>query len=318
MNYKFPQIFLNFGTEFAYIRVDLLEGILGGSMAKDEDADVQEFDTLQAYFNQIKAIPLLSFEEALELSKRIQEGDKDARRRLIEANLRLVIKIARMYISSGIPLMDIIQEGNMGLNRAAEKYDYRRNIRFSTYANWWIRQSISRYISNKRRVIRLPHRKEALFQRIQKAYHSLSQSLMHQPGIGDIAAAIGVSIEEVERVLKITNGFISLDKVANHFSLEENSAVTDLQEDYTYNPERALLRKSAHTDTMRILNRLKDRERWILTYRYQLNGCEQHTLKTIGDKMGISPETVRQIEMKALRKMRSNAEELRDCMYDAV
>ncbi|GHT65675.1 hypothetical protein FACS1894110_08070 [Spirochaetia bacterium] len=286
-------------------------------MVKQKDTGIQEFDSLQAYFNQIKAIPLLSFEEALELSKRIQEGDEDARRRLIEANLRLVIKIARMYVSSGVPLMDIIQEGNMGLIRAVEKYDYRRNIRFSTYANWWIRQSISRYISNKKRVIRLPHHKEVLFQRIQKAFHSLSQSLMHQPGSADLAAAIGVSVEEVEQILGITNGLVSLDVVGDQRSPEDSSAAADFHEDNTYNPEQDLLRKSSHTDTMRILNRLKDRERRILTYRYQLDGCERHSLKTIGDKMGISPEAVRQIEMRALRKMRSNAEELRDCVYFA-
>jgi RNA polymerase primary sigma factor len=286
-------------------------------MKQQEVAGAQEFDTLQAYINQIKAIPLLSFEEVLELSKRIQAGDEDARHRLIEANLRLVIKIARAYLGSGVPLMDIIQEGNMGLIRAAEKFDYRKNIRFSTYAHLWIRQAISRYLSNKRRAIRLPQRKEVLFRRIQKIYHSLSQSLMRQPGSGDLAAALGVETEEVEQVLKMTNGLISLDKTADSRSLEESAAVTDLHEDYTYNPEQALLRKSSRTDTMRILNRLKDRERRILMYRYQLDGCERHSLKTIGDKMGISPEAVRQIEMRALRNMRSNAEELRDCVYFA-
>ncbi|GHU70392.1 hypothetical protein FACS189450_04750 [Spirochaetia bacterium] len=286
-------------------------------MAAKENTNTQELDSLQVYFNQIKAIPLLSFEEALELSKRIQKGDEDARSRLIRANLRLVVKIARPYVTSGVPFMDIIQEGNMGLIRAAEKYDHRRNIRFSTYACWWIRQSISRYISNKRRTIRLPHRKEVLFQKIQKVYHSLSQSLMREPAAAELAAAIGVDIKEVEQVLKMTNGLISLDMVGDHQSLEDASAAADLQEDYTYNPERALLRKSAHTDTMHILGRLKDRERWILTYRYQLDGCERHSLKAIGDKMGISPETVRQIEMKALRKMRVHAEELRGCVYFA-
>jgi RNA polymerase primary sigma factor len=280
--------------------------------AKYNAEDVQEVSVLQTYFNQIKAIPLLSFEEALELSKRIQRGDEDARRKLIEANLRLVIKIARAYVASGVPLMDIIQEGNLGLIRAAEKYDYSRNIRFSTYASWWIRQAISRYLSNKQRVIRLPHRKEVMLYRIRKAYQSLSQSLMHQPRPGEIADYLGLPVEEVDRVIKAGNGAVSLEMDARP---DESVAIEDLHEDYTYNPERAFLRKSARADTIRFLGMLKDKEKRILMYRYQLNGCRDRTLKTIGDKMGISPETVRQIEIKALKKIRSCAEELRNCVY---
>jgi RNA polymerase primary sigma factor len=279
---------------------------------KHNGEDTQEVSALQTYFNQIKAIPLLSFEEALELSKRIQQGDEEARQKLIEANLRLVVKIARTYVSSGVPFMDIIQEGNLGLIRAAEKYDHSKNIRFSTYASWWIRQAISRFISNKQRVIRLPHRKEVLLYRVRKAYQFLSQSLMHQPRAGEIADYLGLSVEEVERVIKAGNGAISLEMDAGP---DESVAIEDLHEDYTYNPERAFLRKSARADTIRFLGMLKDREKRILMYRYQLNGCKDRTLKTIGDKMGISPETVRQIEMKALKKIRSHAEELRSCIY---
>jgi RNA polymerase primary sigma factor len=280
---------------------------------KHDGKDTQEVSILQTYFNQIKAIPLLSFEEALELSKRIQKGDKDAHRKLVEANLRLVVKIARAYVSSGVPLMDIIQEGNLGLIRAAEKYDHTKNIRFSTYASWWIRQCISRYISNKQRVIRLPHRKEALLYRVRNAHQFLSQRLMRQPGAGEIAEYLGLPPEEVDWVIKAGNGAVSLEMEGGP---DESAAVEDLHEDYTYNPERAFLRKSARADTIRFLGMLKDREKRILMYRYQLNGCKDRTLKTIGDKMGISPETVRQIEMKALKKIRSHAEELRSCVYN--
>jgi len=282
------------------------------NIAKHEEDDAQDASILQTYFNQIKAIPLLTFEEALELSRRIQNGDGEARRRLIEANLRLVIKIARGYVATGVPLMDIIQEGNLGLIRAAEKYDYARNIRFSTYANWWIRQAISRYISNKQRVIRLPHRKEVLLHRIRKTYHTLSQTLMRQPRTDEIADSLGLPLEEVEKILKMSNGFISLEMDTGP---DESAVVADLHEDYTYNPERAFLRKSARADTIRFLGMLKDKEKRILMYRYQLNGDKERTLKTIGDKMGISPETVRQIEIKALKKIRSHADELRDCIY---
>jgi RNA polymerase primary sigma factor len=282
---------------------------------KHDGEDAQELSVLQTYFNQIKAFPLLSFEEALELSKRIQQGDEDARRRLIEANLRLVIKIARTYAASGVPLMDLIQEGNLGLIRAAEKYDHAKNIRFSTYANWWIRQAISRFISNKQRVIRLPHRKEVLLYRIRKAYQALSQTLMHQPRPGEIAGYLGIPVEEVDRIIKAGNGAVSLETDAGP---DESVAIEDLHEDYTYNPERAFLRKSARADTIRFLGMLKDKEKRILMYRYQLNGCKDRTLKTIGNKMGISPETVRQIEIKALKKIRNHAEELRDCVCGGV
>ncbi|MDR3172731.1 MAG: RNA polymerase sigma factor RpoD/SigA [Treponema sp.] len=276
------------------------------------EEDTQELSILETYFNQIKMIPLLSFEEALELSKRIQKGDKEARRRLIEANLRLVVKIARGYASSSLPLMDIIQEGNLGLIRAVEKYDYSRNIRFSTYANWWIRQAISRYISNKQRVIRLPHRKEVLLHKIQKAYQLLSQTLMRQPRTNEIAEYLRLPVEDVDQLIKAGSGAISLEM---DIVPDESATVEDTHEDYTYNPERVFLRKNARADTIRFLGMLKDRERRILMSRYQLNGCKDRTLKTIGDKMGISPETVRQIEMKALKKIRSHAEELRSCVY---
>jgi RNA polymerase primary sigma factor len=208
--------------------------------------------------------------------------------------------------------MDIIQEGNMGLMHAAEKYDHIKNVRFSTYASWWIRQYIIRYLSNKRRTIRLPHRKEEILKQIQQSYHSLSQTLMHQPRTKDISAEIGIPVEDIEFILNLTNGFVSLEMGAGE---DESMSVGDLHGDYTYSPERDFLKKSSRDDTMRVLEGLKDQEKRILMYRYQLNGCEWHTLKKIGDKMGISPETVRQIEIKALKKIRTRAEELRGCMY---
>jgi RNA polymerase primary sigma factor len=274
--------------------------------------ETRELSVLDAYFNQIKKIPLLSFEEALELSKRIQNGDAEARRRLIEANLRLVVKIARAYASNAVPLMDIIQEGNLGLIRAVEKYDYSRNIRFSTYANWWIRQAISRYISNKQRAIRLPHGKEATLYKIQKAYQLLSQTLMHQPRPHEIAEYLRLPVEEVDEIIKAGSGAVSLEA---DITPDKSATIEDTHEDYTYNPERVFLKKSARADTIRFLGMLKDREKRILMSRYQLNGCKDRTLKTIGDKMGISPETVRQIEIKALKKIRGHADELRDSVY---
>jgi RNA polymerase primary sigma factor len=269
-------------------------------------------DILQVYFNRIKTVPLLSFDEEVELSKRIQQGDEAARKRFIEANLRLVVKIARAYMASNVSFMDIIQEGNIGLMKAVEKYNPLINVRFSTYASWWIRQAITRFISNRRRVIRLPHRKEETLRKIQKAYHILSQSLMRQPTTEEIANYLHIAKKEVAFILSMTSELIPLEM---DISGDDTTSVLELHEDYTYSPERALMRKTVQDETLHCLDRLKERERRILMYRYQLNGCERHTLKTIGDKMGISPETVRQIEIRALKKIRDNTGELRDTVY---
>jgi len=250
---------------------------------------------LTAYFNQIKKVPILTFEEELELSRRIQNGDEASRRRLIESNLRLVAKIARSYLAQDISYMDLIQEGNIGLLHAADKYDHLKQVRFSTYATWWIRQAISRSLTNKRRTIRLPRQKEEVLYKIQQSSHKLTQLYKRQPKTTEIAAEIGVSCADVESLLGLTQGFIPLEG----------------EGDYTYNPEWALVKKSSREVTFQVLNKLNDRERNILISRYQLNGGKRQSLKNIGDKMGISTEAVRQIECRALLKLRSHAEELR-------
>jgi RNA polymerase primary sigma factor len=265
-----------------------------------------------AYFEEIKRIPLLTFEEEIELSKRIQKGDMPAWRRLVEANLRLVIKIARPYLVPGVSLMDLVQEGNTGLMRAAEKYDYKKNVRFSTYAAWWIRQAVIRFLSNNRRAIRLPYRKEEAFLKIRGAYHALNQTLGRQPSVSETAAYVRMKTEEVEYILTIASDPVSLESDAGSGG---TTTIADLHEDYTYSPDRELLRKSTKRMTYKFLETLKERERKILIRRYRLNGGEKQTLKTIGAEMGISPEAVRQIEIKALGKMRVNADKFRESVY---
>jgi len=250
---------------------------------------------LTAYFDQIKKIPVLTFEEELELSRRIQNGDEASRRRLIESNLRLVAKIARSFLAQDVFYMDLIQEGNIGLVRAVDKYDHLKQVRFSTYATWWIRQAIARSLTEKRRAIRLPRKKEEVLCQIQQSKHTLAQLYKRQPKTNEIAAEIGVSCEDVESVLGLTQSFAPLES----------------EGDYTYNPEWALVKKSSREVTFQVLNKLNDRERNILIYRYQLNGGKRQSLKNIGDKMGLSTEAVRQIEFRALLKLRSHAEELR-------
>ena len=267
---------------------------------------------LEAYFRQIKVYPLLSFEDELDLSKKIQEGNTDALHKLVNSNLRLVVKIARMFNVPDIPVMDIIQEGNIGLIHAARKFDYRKKVRFCTYASWWIRQFISRFISNKRRIVRLPQRKEEALRKIQRAYHILCQTLMHQPQNTDIAKELGIPVKDVDYIVNMAADSLSFE---HNINSDDIVCTMDVHEDYTYSPERHLMKQISHDGAMHILNRLKDNERWILTYRYQLNGCERHTLREIGDELDMSSETVRQIEIRALKKIRVHAKELEDCLY---
>jgi RNA polymerase primary sigma factor len=208
--------------------------------------------------------------------------------------------------------MDIVQEGNLALIHAAEKYDHRKQVRFSTYAAWWIRQFIARFLSAKRRTIRLPLRKEQLLRRAQRSYHILSQRLARKPSNKEIAADIGTSEAEIDSLLRMSNAPVSLDLKAGN---DESVTLVDLQEDYTYSPERNLMKKSSRAAALHFMNHLKEREKRILMYRYQFSDSESHTLKNIGDKMGLSAETVRQIEIRALKKMRASAEELRKCVY---
>jgi len=268
---------------------------------------------LATYYRQIKVYPLLTFEDELELSRRIQEGSAEALNKMINSNLRLVVKIAGLYNVPDIPVMDIIQEGNIGLISAAKKFDYRRNVRFCTYASWWIRQFISRFIANKRRIVRLPQQKEDALRKINNAYHVLCQTLMHQPKNSDIAKELGMPVQDVDNIVCMASDSLPYEQIIN----DENEAVcaVDIHEDYTYSPERTLMKQISHDGTMHILDKLKDNEKRIISYRYQLNGCKRHTLREIGDKLDLSPETVRQIEMKAMRKIRSHADELREYIY---
>ena len=264
-------------------------------------------DILQIYFDQIKAYPLLKPDEEIELARLIQEGDQEALHKLIVANLRLVIKIARAYAAADVPFIDLIQEGNMGLIHAAEKFDHAKKLRFCTYASWWIRQFIARYLTNKRRLVRLPHRKEEMLRRIQRTYHTLSQTLMHQPRTEDIADELGISVQDIDFIVNMSTGPLPLEL---DIERDDTSMVMELHEDYTYCPERNMLRQYYSDGARRFLDRLKDRERQVLSYRYQLEDGKPYTLKEIGDKMDLSPETIRQIEKKALAKIRSHAEEL--------
>ena len=281
-------------------------------MAKKIFADPAQNDALQAYYAQIRKSDLLNADEEKELSRRIQGGDMDARRRLIECNLRLVVKIAKAYLTPDTALLDLIQDGNMGLLKAASRFDYRRDVRFSTYAAWWIKQSITRALANRRRSIRLPHRKEDALKRVQRAYNFLSQSLMRAPTMEEIAEEVHLQKEEVSEIMQIAMTPISLDSEIN----EDNGTILDLLEDNTYSPDNRVMALLLKEETLNAVKLLKDREQQVIEYRFALGGGERYTLKRVSDTMGISPETVRQIEMRALRKLRDNSEHLREMMVN--
>ncbi|HUX37239.1 MAG TPA: RNA polymerase sigma factor RpoD/SigA [Rectinemataceae bacterium] len=258
---------------------------------------------LDSYYAGIKRIPLLDADDEQELSRRIAQGDEGARQKLIEANLRLVIKIARAYITPDMPLLDLIQEGNVGLIKAAEKFDGRRKVRFSTYASWWIKQTITRALVNSRRTIRLPHRKEELLRRIQRSYNLLTQRLQREPFDAEVAAELRVPVSAVTELRSFSAAVVSLESDLD----DESGGVIDVYEDWSYSPDTAIIAENMREETARMLTLLMEKERRILMYRFELSG-ERRTLKTIGDELGISPETVRQIEKRALRKLRDQAD----------
>ena len=281
-------------------------------MSRPMRSRIQKDDLIKVYFDKIKRSPLLNFEEELDLSRRIQKGDDLARQNLIEANLRLVVRIAKNYVTPDVSLMDLIQEGNLGLIKAVSKYDFRKRVRFSTYASWWIKQSIVRSLSNKRRVIRLPHRKEEKLRKIHNIYNYLSQKLMRTPTIEEIADEMGIKSEEVSAIINLTNNVVSLDSKTS----EEAGTLQDVIEDSTFDPDKELMKKCLKEETMRFLESLVEKEKQILLYRFSFVDGKKYTLKKIGDEMGISPETVRQIEIRALKKLKVFAEELREYVYN--
>lgn len=264
-------------------------------------------ESLARYFEEIAKTALLTFEEELELSKRVEAGDDSARQRLIQANLRLVVKIAKAYSRYGTAFLDLIQEGNLGLINAAGKFDYRKNVRFSTYASWWIKQSIVRALVNKNRMIRLPHRKEESLRKLTAKLAEASST----PSVDQLAQELRLGREEVLALLELTSAVTSLDRDVG----DDSVSLIDLIEDRSYQPEIEFFYREVETDTRRVLDTLGDREKDVLKYRYAFEGQKRKTLKTIGEQMGLSAETVRQMEIRALEKLRLQKDDLREYMY---
>ena len=258
---------------------------------------------LSSYFKSIKSIKLLTREDEEILSRKIASGDEGARKRLIEANLRLVVRIARSMWNPSLSLIDLIQEGNIGLIKAAERFDGGRQVKFSTYAAWWIRQSISRSLVNTERTIRLPHRKEDLIRRAQAERSILSQSLKRQPTTKEISDKLGVGQKQLDDILFFAEKIGSFEAAPD----QEAPGLIDLYEDFTYSPERVFGDSIIKEQSHHLLSLLKDRERAVLSERFELEGASRVSLKQMGGRMGLSPETVRHIEKRALKKLQAEA-----------
>jgi RNA polymerase primary sigma factor len=267
---------------------------------------------LNAYLVQIRNDRLLTADEEKALSKRILAGDEHARECLINSNLRLVVKIARGYLTHDMELIDLIQEGNLGLIKAAEKFDFRKNVRFSTYASFWIKQSIARALSNKSRMIRLPHRKEEKLRKIAKASQRFSKINGRSPDACELSSETKIDEQEIASIMRLPEKVLSIE------SAEESSSYSlkSVLQDSKYNPDYIVMRKYLREKTAEMLEILTEKERNVLLYRYSFINGKKYTLKDIGEKLSISPETVRQVEMKALKKIREHFSHLQELLWE--
>jgi len=278
-----------------------------GERAEDEEGEPQLRDPLKLYVRQIGNGRLLTRAEERELARRKDEGDTAAKLRLIESNLRLVMSITRNYTKAGVPLLDLIQEGNLGLIRAVEKFDYRMGYKLSTYATWWIRQAITRALADQGRLIRLPVHVADQVRRVVRARRILAQKLNRDPTIAEIAKESGFPESRVRTLLELVEDAISLETPVG----EGDSLYSDLIEDEsTQQPEAATAERLRSVELEQALARLEPRLRDVVERRFGLTGRNPQTLESIGNDLGITRERVRQLETRALKELRTTAPEL--------
>jgi len=262
-------------------------------------------DSVKIYLQQIGKIPLLSFEEELETARQIKENNSQkARETLINANLRLVVSIAKKYIGRGLSFLDLIQEGNLGLMKAAEKFDYTKGYKFSTYATWWIQQAITRGIADKSRMIRLPVHMIEMLSRIKKATIELSTELNRVPTKEEIAAKVDMPVNKLVQLMKSSQSTISIETPANQ--KDDNSKIADFIVDDTHStPDTKVTQENLLEDVRKMLNQLNPKEKDVLIMRYGLdNNGQKKTLDEIGQRYGVSRERIRQIETRAIAKLK--------------
>ena len=281
-----------------------------------DDSNVKLDDPIRMYLKEIGKIKLLSPEEELEVAKKMVEGseqEKDAaRKRMSEANLRLVVSIAKRYVGRGMQLLDLIQEGNLGLMKAVEKFDYTKGYKFSTYATWWIRQSITRAIADQARTIRIPVHMVETINRVLRTSHSMVQKLGREPTTTEIAQELHMEVSKVEEILKIAQEPVSLETPIGE---EEDSHLGDfIQDDEASQPSEEASYTLLREQLEEVLSTLTPREEQVLRMRFGLVDGKPHTLEEVGKEFDVTRERIRQIESKALRKLRhpSRSKKLRD------
>ena len=269
-------------------------------------------DPVRMYLKEIGKIPLLSMEEEIELAKSMELGNGEARKRLAESNLRLVVSIAKRYVGRGMQFLDLIQEGNLGLIKAVEKFDYTKGYKFSTYATWWIRQAITRSIADQARTIRIPVHMVETINRLVRTSRQLLQELGREPTTEEIAARVDLPVERVSEILKMSQEPVSLETPIGE---EEDSHLVDfIQDDNVLVPQDAAAFTLLHEQLMEVLLTLTEREQKVLRLRFGLDDGRPRTLEEVGRQFSVTRERIRQIEAKALRKLRhpSRSKKLKD------
>ena len=284
----------------------------------DEDItkDMNINDPVRMYLKEIGRIPLLSSEEEMNISRRVADDDEEAKRILAESNLRLVVSIAKRYVGRGLLFLDLIQEGNIGLMKAVEKFDYDKGYKFSTYATWWIRQAITRALADQARTIRVPVHMVETINKMSRVQRQLTLELNREPTDEEIAKKMGISVEKVREVVKISQEPVSLETPIGE---EEDSHLGDfLKDESSLSPEEYTENEILKEEIKEVLMSLQAREQEVLELRFGLVDGTCHTLEEVGKKFNVTRERIRQIEAKALRKLRhpSRAKKLKDFLEE--
>jgi RNA polymerase primary sigma factor len=298
-------------------KIDVFESITEKEIAEDEKAaaelsreleilatleDKTLTDPVRMYLKEIGKVPLLTAEEEVDLAQKIEKGNIKAKQKLIRSNLRLVVSIAKRYVGRGLTFLDLIQEGNQGLMRAVEKYDWRRGYKFSTYATWWIRQAITRAIADQARTIRIPVHMVETINRLYRASRKLMQELDREPTPEEIADELGMSPQRVREILKISQSTTSLEKPVGD---DGDSLLGDFIQDTSHpSPDESASKELLKENIKEVLDTLTEREAKVLKMRFGLDGYKPMTLEEVGKAFGVTRERVRQIECKALRKLK--------------